>query len=38
MHRYMTDLGLSPASRSRVSAVPLNIKKPWEFGMDGTFG
>jgi P27 family predicted phage terminase small subunit len=32
MHKYMTDLGLSPASRSRVTTLPSLQPKPWEFG------
>ncbi len=31
MHKYITDLGLSPASRSRVSTMPSLAPKPWEF-------
>lgn len=36
MHKYMSDLGLSPASRTRVSATPNLGPKPWEFiaGLD----
>jgi P27 family predicted phage terminase small subunit len=30
MHRFMAELGLSPASRSRVVAVPRPGPKPWE--------
>ncbi len=30
MHKFMSELGLSPVSRSRVSAQPLG-RKPWEF-------
>lgn len=32
MHRYMSELGLSPAARSRVSIQVSNRPKPWEFG------
>ena len=40
MHKYMTDLGLSPVSRTRVDAKPPHIRKPWEFGFkfDGLLG
>jgi P27 family predicted phage terminase small subunit len=31
MHRFMGELGLSPASRSRVAAFPSLTPKPWEF-------
>lgn len=31
MHKYMTDLGLSPSSRSRVSAAPKLGPKPWDY-------
>lgn len=31
MHKFMSELGLSPVSRSRVSARPIG-PKPWEFG------
>jgi P27 family predicted phage terminase small subunit len=34
MHKFMTDLGLSPASRSRVAALPSLGPKPWEIGGD----
>ncbi|HEX2257470.1 MAG TPA: phage terminase small subunit P27 family [Afifellaceae bacterium] len=37
MHKYMGELGLSPASRSRVSAMPSLRPKPWEFGLDGNY-
>jgi len=30
MHRFMGELGLSPASRSRVAAFPSLTPKPWE--------
>ncbi|MGQ7794048.1 phage terminase small subunit P27 family [Faunimonas sp. B44] len=30
MHRYLSDLGLSPASRSRVSTIPVIGPRPWE--------
>ena len=30
MHRYLSDLGLSPVSRSRVSTIPVIGPKPWE--------
>lgn len=33
MHKLMGELGLSPVSRSRVSAFPTSLgPKPWEFG------
>jgi P27 family predicted phage terminase small subunit len=32
MYKYMAELGLSPASRSRVSTLPAVRAKPWEFG------
>ena len=32
MHKFMGELGLSPASRSRVAAFPSLAPKPWEFG------
>ena len=32
MHKVMGELGLSPASRSRVTAFPSLQPKPWEFG------
>jgi P27 family predicted phage terminase small subunit len=41
MHKYMSELGLSPVSRSRVSARPHLGPKPWEFGrskFDGLLG
>jgi P27 family predicted phage terminase small subunit len=38
MHKYMGELGLSPASRSRVSAMPSLAPKPWEFGMNSNYG
>jgi P27 family predicted phage terminase small subunit len=31
MHKYMGDLGLSPASRSRVATLPHVGPKPWEW-------
>jgi P27 family predicted phage terminase small subunit len=31
MHKYMSDLGLSPVSRARVSTLPSLAPKPWEF-------
>jgi P27 family predicted phage terminase small subunit len=31
MHKFMSELGLSPVSRSRVTTRPLG-PKPWEFG------
>jgi hypothetical protein len=31
MHRFMSELGLSPVSRSRVSTVSTG-PKPWEYG------
>jgi P27 family predicted phage terminase small subunit len=34
MHKYMSDLGLSPVSRARVSTLPTLQPKPWEFGRD----
>lgn len=44
MHKFMSELGLTPASRSRVCAVPLGSAtsslagllrpKPWEFGRE----
>ena len=34
MHKFMGELGLSPVSRSRVSALPKALgPKPWEFGL-----
>jgi P27 family predicted phage terminase small subunit len=30
MHKYLTDLGLSPASRSRITTMPSLAPKPWE--------
>ena len=30
MHKFMAELGLSPSSRSRVSAMPSLAPKPWE--------
>ena len=38
MFRYMTELGLSPVSRSRVSTIPERKPKPWEYGNDGVSG
>jgi P27 family predicted phage terminase small subunit len=35
MHKYMSDLGLSPVSRSRVEVKP-RTPKPWEFGSSGS--
>jgi P27 family predicted phage terminase small subunit len=32
MHKYLSDFGLSPVSRSRVSVTPAFGPKPWEFG------
>ena len=32
MQKFMAELGLSPASRSRVSTYPSLMPKPWEFG------
>ena len=34
MHKYMTDLGLSPSSRSHVSAAPKLGPKPWDYFRD----
>lgn len=34
MHKYMTELGLSPSSRSRVSTLPSFAPKPWESDWD----
>ncbi len=34
MLRYLGELGLSPVSRARVSALPAIGPKPWEFGRD----
>jgi P27 family predicted phage terminase small subunit len=31
MQRFMSELGLSPVSRSRVQILPSLIPKPWEF-------
>ncbi len=31
MHKYLAEFGLSPASRSRVTAMPSLQPKPWEF-------
>ena len=31
MHKFMCELGLSPVSRSRVTATPMG-RKPWKFG------
>lgn len=36
MHKFMTELGLSPVSRSRVSAQPPT-RKPWEVDEDDEF-
>lgn len=36
MHKFMCELGLSPVSRTRVSARPLT-RKPWEFDDDDQF-
>lgn len=32
MHKYMSDLGLSPLARTRVEMKPPHVRKPWEFG------
>ena len=32
MHKYMSELGLSPVSRGRVSVSSANRPKPWEYG------
>jgi P27 family predicted phage terminase small subunit len=32
MHKYLSEFGLSPASRSRVTAMPSLQSDPWEFG------
>ena len=32
MHKFLSEFGLSPVSRSRVSAAPILREKPWEFG------
>ena len=32
MQKFMAELGLSPASRSRASTYPTLTPKPWEFG------
>jgi P27 family predicted phage terminase small subunit len=32
MHKYLSEFGLSPVSRSRVSVKPNLGPKPWEFG------
>jgi P27 family predicted phage terminase small subunit len=37
MHKYMSDLGLSPTTRSRVSPAPYMGPKPWEDGGGGKF-
>jgi P27 family predicted phage terminase small subunit len=39
MHRLMTEMGLTPVSRSRVNVKPAtSYPKPWEpVGLDGTF-
>jgi P27 family predicted phage terminase small subunit len=37
MHKFMTELGLSPVSRTRVTAVPMT-RKPWEVDDDEFFG
>jgi hypothetical protein len=34
MHRFMGELGLSPASRSRVAAFPSLTPKPWDLDDD----
>lgn len=36
MHKFMSELGLSPVSRSRVTARPMT-KKPWEVDDDDEF-
>ena len=36
MHKFLAELGLSPASRSRVSTYPSLTPKPWEFGSTGS--
>ena len=46
MYKYMTDVGLSPVSRTRVEMKPPHIRKPWEIdplgskfeGLRGTRG
>jgi P27 family predicted phage terminase small subunit len=37
MHKFLAEFGLSPASRSRVSAMPSLQRKPWEFGITWGF-
>lgn len=32
MHKYMSELGLSPVSRTRVSTLGSSRPKPWEYG------
>ena len=32
MHKFLGEIGLSPASRSRVSTMPSLRPKPWEYG------
>lgn len=32
MHKYLSEFGLSPVSRSRVSVAPSFGPKPWQFG------
>lgn len=36
MHKFMSELGLSPSSRSRVTTVSTLGPKPWEFGRQET--
>jgi phage terminase small subunit len=31
MHKYLSEFGMTPASRSRVNAMPSLMPKPWEF-------
>ena len=41
MHKYMSELGLSPVARTRVHIKVPNRPKPWEFGrskFDGLLG
>ena len=37
MHKLLAEFGLSPAARSRVTAMPSLQRKPWEFGITWGF-
>ena len=36
MHKYLSEFGMTPASRSRVTTMSSLQRSPWEFGQPGS--